>query len=112
MTAPKTREDWQALAARLSIRHQAFIDGRFVDAASGKRFDCISPVDGRVLAQVAQGGIEDINRAVSVARKAFNAGVWSGTSPRHRKGVLQAFARLLERHADELAESYLVAQRD
>jgi gamma-glutamyl-gamma-aminobutyraldehyde dehydrogenase len=103
MTAPKTREDWQALAARLSIRHQAFIDGRFVDAASGKRFDCISPVDGRVLAQVAQGGIEDINRAVSVARKAFNAGVWSGTSPRHRKGVLQAFARLLERHADELA---------
>jgi gamma-glutamyl-gamma-aminobutyraldehyde dehydrogenase len=103
MTAPKTREDWQALAARLSIRHQAFIDGRFVDAASGKRFDCISPVDGRVLAQVAQGGIEDINRAVSVARKAFNTGVWSGTSPRHRKGVLQAFARLLERHADELA---------
>jgi 4-guanidinobutyraldehyde dehydrogenase / NAD-dependent aldehyde dehydrogenase len=103
MTAPKTREDWQALAARLSIRHQAFIDGRFVDAASGKRFDCISPVDGRVLAQVAQGGAEDINRAVSVARKAFNAAVWSGTSPKHRKGVLQAFARLLERHADELA---------
>ncbi|MBP6597336.1 MAG: aldehyde dehydrogenase [Arenimonas sp.] len=103
MTTPKTRDDWQALAGKLRIRHQAFIDGRYVDAASGKTFDCISPIDGRVLAQVAEGGAEDIHRAVSAARRAFNAGVWSETAPRHRKKVLVAFAHLLDQHADELA---------
>ncbi len=103
MTTPKTRDDWQALAAKLRIRNQAFIDGRYVDAASGKTFDCISPIDGRVLTQVAEGGAEDINRAVSAARKAFNAGTWSETSPKHRKKVLVKFAQLLDQHADELA---------
>ncbi len=103
MTTPKTRDDWQALAAKLRIRNQAFIDGRYVDAASGKTFDCISPIDGRVLTQVAEGGAEDINRAVSAARKAFNAGKWSETAPKHRKKVLVKFAQLLDQHADELA---------
>ena len=63
MTTPKTRDDWQKLADALSFRHQAFIDGRYVDAASGKTFDCLSPIDGRVLAKVAECGAEDINRA-------------------------------------------------
>lgn len=43
------RSHWQALALQLSMPGQAFIDGRYVDAASGARFDCISPIDGRVL---------------------------------------------------------------
>ena len=44
--------DWHARAATQRIPHQAFIDGRHVDAASGETFDCISPIDGRVLAKV------------------------------------------------------------
>ena len=36
MSNPRTQQDWQAMAATLSIRTQAFIDGRYVDAASGK----------------------------------------------------------------------------
>ena len=103
MTTPKTREDWQKLADTLSFRHQAFIDGRYVDAASGQAFDCISPIDGRVLAKVAQCGSEDINRAVLAARRAFDAGQWSDAAPRQRKKVILKFAQLLEQHADELA---------
>ncbi len=103
MTTPKTRDDWQKLADALPFRHQAFIDGRYVDAASGQTFDCISPIDGRVLAKVAQGGAEDIHRAVVAARRAFDAGKWSEAAPRHRKKVLLKFAQLLDQHADELA---------
>ncbi len=103
MSTPKNRDDWQQLAARLSFRHQAFIDGRCVDAASGKTFDCISPIDGRVLAAVAQCGAQDIDRAVIAARRAFNAGQWSDAPPRQRKKVIAKFAQLLEAHADELA---------
>ncbi|MCX7034883.1 MAG: aldehyde dehydrogenase [Arenimonas sp.] len=103
MSTPKTRDDWQALANTLSLRHQAFIDGRYVDAASGKTFDCLSPIDGRVLAKVAECGAEDINRAVAAARRAFNAGKWSDAAPRQRKKVILKFAQLLDQHADELA---------
>ena len=53
MNAPRTRDSWQALADGLQIRTQAFIEGKYVDAASGKSFDCISPIDGRSLGRVA-----------------------------------------------------------
>jgi 4-guanidinobutyraldehyde dehydrogenase / NAD-dependent aldehyde dehydrogenase len=84
MTAPRTQQDWKAMAAGLSIRTQAFIDGKYVDAASGKTFDCVSPIDGRVLGQVADGQEEDINRAVAAARRSFDAGTWSNARPTHR----------------------------
>ncbi|GAB2506293.1 aldehyde dehydrogenase [Arenimonas alkanexedens] len=103
MTKPKTRQDWEHLASGLSLRHQAFIDGQYVDAASGKTFDCASPIDGRVLARVAECGSEDIDRAVKAARRSFDAGSWSNARPAQRKKVILRFARLLEQHADELA---------
>ena len=102
-TAPDTRERWQALADGLDLRTRALIDGRFVDAADGRTFDCISPIDGRVLARVARGGGEDIARAVSAARRSFEAGVWSEAKPSHRKKILSKFTQLIEKNADELA---------
>jgi len=102
-TAPDTRERWQALAAGLEPRTRALIDGRFVDAADGRTFDCVSPIDGRVLARVARGGAEDIERAVAAARRSFEAGVWSETKPSYRKKILSKFTQLVEKNADELA---------
>ena len=64
MSAPQTREQWQALADQLTPRNQCLIEGQWVAAASGRTFDCISPIDGRVITQVADGGSEDIDRAV------------------------------------------------
>ena len=102
-TAPDTRERWQALADGLDLRTRALIDGRFVHAADGRTFDCVSPVDGRVLARVGRGGGEDIARAVAAARRSFEAGVWSDTKPSYRKKILGKFTQLVEKHADELA---------
>ena len=45
--------DWKAEAKKIAFRDKAFIDGKFVPALSGETFDCISPVDGRLLARVA-----------------------------------------------------------
>jgi gamma-glutamyl-gamma-aminobutyraldehyde dehydrogenase len=103
MSKKLTRAEWDAKAAALSIQTQAFIDGAYVDAASGKTFACVSPMDGQCRAQIAECEAEDINRAVAASRRAFEAGVWSETSPVHRKKILQKFALLLEKHAEELA---------
>jgi len=99
----KTRSDWEQMAEGLSISSKAIIGGQAVDAASGKTFDCISPIDGKTLATVAQCGEEDVNRAVAVARKAFDDGVWVNQPPAKRKRTLQRFAEKLAQHKDELA---------
>lgn len=101
--ASKTLNDWQQLAQSLKIEGRAFIDGAYVPAASGQTFDCISPIDGRLLTKVAECGEADINAAVAAARRAFNQGVWAGLNPRARKAVMHKFADLLRANLDELA---------
>ena len=103
MGKPQTRGEWQARADALQIRTQAFIDGRFVDAASGRTFDCVSPIDGRVVCAVAECEQEDVDRTVLVARRVFDAGSWSDSTPVHRKRTLIRFAQLIEQHGEELA---------
>jgi len=95
--------DWQARAKALRPRSGMFVDGRFGAAASGATFDCISPIDGRVLAQVAAGDAADIDAAVASARAAFGRGDWSRATPKHRKQVLLRFAELLRANREELA---------
>jgi gamma-glutamyl-gamma-aminobutyraldehyde dehydrogenase/4-guanidinobutyraldehyde dehydrogenase/NAD-dependent aldehyde dehydrogenase len=94
---------WQERAARLQFRHQAFIGGKFVDALSGKRFDCVTPRDGSVLTQVAECDAADVDVAVAAARKAFDSGVWRDAHPRQRRKVLLKLAQLMAENADELA---------
>ena len=98
-----TRADWEARASQLRIEGRAFIDGQYRDAADGATFDCISPVDGRLLAKVASCDAADAEHAVQSARAAFEAGTWSQQAPAARKAVLVRFAELLEEHAEELA---------
>ena len=95
--------DWHARARALRPRRELFIDGRSQPAATGATFDCISPVDGRTIAQVAAGDAADIDAAVHAGRRAFESGSWSRTAPRHRKQVLLKFAGLLLAHGEELA---------
>ncbi|KAJ7943625.1 Aldehyde dehydrogenase [Quillaja saponaria] len=82
---------------------QLFIDGKFVDAASGKTFPTLDPRTGDVIAHVAEGDAEDINRAVAAARKAFDEGPWPKMTAYERQRILLRFADLLEKHNDELA---------
>jgi 4-guanidinobutyraldehyde dehydrogenase/NAD-dependent aldehyde dehydrogenase len=103
MNAQPDTISWHERARSLDMRTQAFIDGRYVDAASGATFNSVNPATGKVLAQVAAGDEEDINRAVASARAAFRKGVWSNQPPAKRKQVLARFAELILKHADELA---------
>ncbi|MEM5369959.1 aldehyde dehydrogenase [Paraburkholderia azotifigens] len=94
---------WQEKATALAIEGRAFIDGEYRAAENGRTFDCVSPIDGKVLAKVADCGEADVNNAVRAARRAFDAGVWSGLNPRQRKAKLLKWAALMREHLDELA---------
>ncbi|HEY9536490.1 MAG TPA: aldehyde dehydrogenase [Kiloniellaceae bacterium] len=103
MSAALSIETVKSQASGLSYRNQAFIGGQFVAAASGKTFDCVSPIDGKVLTQVAAGDKEDVDRAVKAARAAFEDGRWSRLAPAGRKKVMLRWAELIEQHTTELA---------
>jgi 4-guanidinobutyraldehyde dehydrogenase/NAD-dependent aldehyde dehydrogenase len=103
MTVIGTDLSWRDRARALSINGQAFVDGKYVPAQSGAQFDCVSPIDGKVIAKVASTDAADVERAVASARRAFERGVWSRQAPRERKRVLQRFAELILQHKEELA---------
>ena len=86
---------WHERAQAARFPTQAFIGGRYVDAASGETFDSINPATGKLLAQVAAGDAADVDRAVAAARDAFRKGSWAGLPPAKRKRVLQKFAELI-----------------
>lgn len=85
------------------IYNQLLINGNFVDSASGKTFPTLDPRTGEVIAHVAEGDAEDINRAVAAARKAFDEGPWPRMSAYERSRILNRFADLIEKHNDEIA---------
>ncbi|WP_313704980.1 aldehyde dehydrogenase [Massilia sp.] len=98
-----TTTPWHERAAVLRLDGRAFIDGKRVDAASSARFDCLSSVDGRKLAEVARCGEAEVDAAVAAARAAFEDRRWAGKAPAERKKVLVRFADLMLEHRDELA---------
>src|SRR5450432_1322272 len=83
---------------------QLFINGQWTDAASGKTFDTPNPATGETLAHIAEGGAEDINRAVRAARKAFEEGPWSRMTPSQRGRIIWRIGDLILEHVDELAQ--------
>ena len=95
--------DWHERARILKPRGEAYIHGQRVAARSGATFACLSPIDGRKLADVAAGDAPDIDAAVAVARASFNRGDWARQPPAARKRVLQKFAQLVEGAIEELA---------
>ncbi|MDE0761661.1 MAG: aldehyde dehydrogenase [Planktomarina sp.] len=98
-----TYTEYQAIAANICPNGQAFIDGKFCDAADGQKFETINPATGQVLASVAHCKAVDVDRAVAAARRVFNAGTWSRAEPELRKEVLLKVAALVRKHTPELA---------
>ncbi len=104
-TAPTgpTAADWIARAEAVQPRNEAFIDGRFVPAASGRTFDDIAGRDGRVITRVAEGGVEDIDSAVTAARSSFDDRRWADMSPAKRKIILLKLAESIRANREGLA---------
>ena len=81
-----------------------FINNQFVPSASGKTFPTYNPATGEIMAQVAEGDREDIDRAVKAARNAFENPAWADMSPSQRGRLIWKLADLLEAHTEEFAQ--------
>lgn len=92
------------LARWLAKPKHNLIGGKWVPAASGKRFDVLNPADTSLLARVPDSNREDINRAVGAARRAFESGPWRSMTPSERGKLLWRIGDLILKHQDQLAE--------
>ncbi len=92
------------VAEQLGRGGQLLIDGKFVPAASGKTFAVYNPATGTVISNVAEGDVEDVNRAVAAARRAFDDKEWSRTAPSVHGRLLWKLADLIEQHTEEFAQ--------
>jgi phenylacetaldehyde dehydrogenase len=88
----------------VSRTHKMLINGKWVEAASGKTFVTYNPATGEILARVAEGDREDIDRAVKAARAAFETGRWSQMTASERGRAIWKLADLLEENLEEFAE--------
>jgi aldehyde dehydrogenase (NAD+) len=80
------------------------IDGKWVDSQSGKTFETLNPSTGEVIANVAEGGKADVDKAAKAARKAFDKGPWKKMNARERGRLLYKLADLIEQNKEELAK--------
>jgi gamma-glutamyl-gamma-aminobutyraldehyde dehydrogenase len=103
MTHLQTLADVTRLARDLPLPNQAFIDGRFVPAASGKTLPTTNPATGDRLTDIAACDSTDVDAAVLSARRVFDAGSWSKLAPGERKTVLLKLADLMAREVNQLA---------
>ncbi len=90
-----------AAGLRTPIRHQLFINGRFVDAESGETLGTLNPHDNSVIAEVSMAGQADIDKAVHAAQQALPG--WSRMAAMDRGRILLRLADLIEQNAEELA---------
>ena len=103
MHEPLTAAEYRAIAAGLTLPANAFIDGAFRPANSGKTFKTTNPATGAFLAEIAACDASDVDFAVAKARQAFDDGRWRLKTPGERKEILLRLARLLENNRHELA---------
>jgi acyl-CoA reductase-like NAD-dependent aldehyde dehydrogenase len=90
-----------AVGLKSPIRHQLFIDGKFVDALSGETLATLNPHDNSTIADVALAGTADVDRAVAAATRAAPA--WSRMAAADRGRILLRLAELIEANTEELA---------
>jgi 4-(gamma-glutamylamino)butanal dehydrogenase len=97
------REDYDAIASKLTFPTHAFINGSFRPAKSGRTFVTDNPATGAKLADVAACDAEDVEVAVAAAREAFEDGRWSKLHPSARKEMLLRLCALMSDNLQELA---------
>jgi aldehyde dehydrogenase (NAD+) len=108
-TSPASAPDWDYAPApesadvvSIAPRYGLFIGGEFVPPADGGSFATLNPATEEPLAEVAQAGEQDVDRAVAAARAAYD-GAWGATAGRDRAKYLYRIARVLQERAREFA---------
>jgi phenylacetaldehyde dehydrogenase len=100
VTAPRVPS---RVAEFIGKTRKMLINGKWVDAASGKTFPTFDPATGDVLAQVVEGDRADVELAVKAARNAFDKGPWRRFTASERGRLVWKLADLIEAHAEEFA---------
>src|SRR3569832_1368206 len=95
--APENKDHIQ-----LKKRYELFIDGKFTAPESGKYLDTISPSTEEILAEVAEANANDVNKAVTSARNAYEK-VWSTVPAKERGKYIYRIARIMQERARELS---------
>ena len=85
-------------------QYQLYIDGEWVDPATGEWFESIDPYRGEPWARIPRGGSADAERAVEAARRAMTEGPWASMSASQRGAVMRKIGDLISANADLLAE--------
>src|SRR5271156_4718291 len=94
-----------ASVEKSSVRgHRMYINGEFVESASKQYFPVVDPSTEEVMAEVPEANEEDVNRAVTAARAAFDSGVWPQTTAQDRGRILFRLAERIRKEAAQLAE--------
>lgn len=95
--------NWKAAADAVRWNIQPFIDGRYRPSAAVDYFHTVNPATETHLCRAPAGNAGDIDEAVTVARRRFDDGCWSGLAPIRRAEVLLKLADLFVKHKAELA---------
>ncbi len=98
-----THQTWMDRAKSIRPPNDLFIDGAFVPAESGERFEVYAPRDGSLITTLARGTHVDVDRAVKAAADSYASGVWSRASKRDRQRALIRLSDLLIENLEELA---------
>jgi acyl-CoA reductase-like NAD-dependent aldehyde dehydrogenase len=88
----------------ISQTHHLLIGDERPEAADGRTFATLDPATGREIAEVAQGGPQDVERAVAAAREAFANGPWSSLPAAGRERLMLDLAAAIEERAEEFAQ--------
>ena len=89
------------MEVKLQERYKLFINGEWRDASDGQTVKTYSPVDGSLLAEVAEATKEDVDAAVSSAREAFKT--WKNSTVKERAKILNQIADIIDANAELLA---------
>lgn len=88
----------------LGKSHGHFIDGKWIDGGAKKPIDVISPATGAIISSVQSGGADEVDLAVTAARRAFDTGVWSKMVPADRARIMFRLADLIEAHTSQISQ--------
>ena len=83
---------------------QMYVDGQWVESATGRRFDTVDPATEQVITTVPHSDAEDVERAVRAARRAFENGPWPAMTPAERQRMIWRIAEGITARADQFAE--------
>src|SRR6516164_1423375 len=90
------------------MQERLLVDGAWEDAARGGRIPVVNPATEEMVANVAAAAHEDVDRAVTAARRAFDHGPWSKTKGLERAEFLRAIAQGIRSRREELARLEVV----